>query len=658
MTKPFSYLKFARWTAFCMLSLLVSGMAWCQQKKEAQTNCDTAGINKLEKVAEKMVDPDSAISIYNKIAQQSIDCNYATGAVTALINMGYRYIEMGNYPKALENFDRAFPWCPKSTNKESLAAYYNNKGIVYYNQGDYLKASEYYYTALRELKKVNTAPSRRGVEIYNNLANINLQLNQNEKAISFYYEAADMARKGSFPHQLAMVLINIGEYFIGERKADSAMHYFLEGMAISKENKYFDLQAYANKNLGVILVDAKKYQEAMPYLELAIAQVKNKNNNVVIEASYSLGEALFHQGKNEQAKQVLVNALQRAANANLRDNFTIKGYTTLADVYGAMGQYKEAYNCLSTISTLKDSLTSIEKAKAINQLDIKFRTAEKDKQIAQNQLLIARQKSKITQKNLWISAIVSSIFLLAFILLVLYRNTRQKQKLQLEQIKSLQQENKIGILEAVMQGEERERSRIAGELHDGIGGMLSAAMMRFAAIRHESEEVTKIPAYYEVMDLLDEIGDEIRITAHNLMPEVLLKQSLSEAVRSFCNYVQEGGALQIDFQCYGEFEHLNQNVKLNVYRIIQELLKNITRHAQATHALVQLLINNQLLTITVEDNGIGFDTTAKKNGIGLLNIQTRVNSLGGHFAIESEHENGTSVYIEFDLSTITESNTK
>ena len=113
------------------------------------------------------------------------------------------------------------------------------------------------------------------------------------------------------------------------------------------------------------------------------------------------------------------------------------------------------------------------------------------------------------------------------------------------------------------------------------------------------------------------------------------------------------GPLQIDFQCYGSFDTITQDFKLNIYRIIQELVKNITQHSRASHALVQMQMHEQLLTITVEDNGIGFDAGTVKNGLGLHNLQTRIRSLDGHYTFESEAGKGTSVYIEFDLRNIT-----
>ena len=228
------------------------------------------------------------------------------------------------------------------------------------------------------------------------------------------------------------------------------------------------------------------------------------------------------------------------------------------------------------------------------------------------------------------------------------RNERNKRRLQAAKIEALEHENTISILKGVMQGEENERSRIARELHDGIGGILSAAMMRFTSAIQEHEAITQTPAFDDGLALLNEMGDEIRKTAHNLMPEVLLKQPLPDAIRTYCSVVQQSNSIQINFQTLGSFDGIAQSSKLNIYRIVQELLKNVIKHSQATSALVQLLMNEHLLTVTVEDNGIGFDTSELKKGMGLHNIQARVSSMQGHFTVESTAGKGTSVYIEFD----------
>lgn len=133
------------------------------------------------------------------------------------------------------------------------------------------------------------------------------------------------------------------------------------------------------------------------------------------------------------------------------------------------------------------------------------------------------------------------------------------------------------------------------------------------------------------------------------MPEVLLKQSLPEAVRLYCDSVQDEGVLNIDFQSYGSFDSISQSYKLNLYRIIQELIKNITVHSKADRVLVQLLQNENKLNVSVEDNGRGFNVNETKGGMGLHNIRTRVSSMDGHFILESEPGKGTTIIIELDI---------
>ena len=438
-----------------------------------------------------------------------------------------------------------------------------------------------------------------------------------------------------------------GEYFNSLHQPDSAQKYFMEVGDIGRKIAKPDLEAIADNDLGKTYIEAGDYNKAVSSLLQAISIARDKFPYIAVDASYSLGDAWYHLHKYKDAETILVTALQEVIAHNFKDKY-IKYYVKLIEVYKATGQYQKALDYTDIVNALKDSLISVEKAKAINQLDIKFQTAEKDKQIAQSQLQIATQNSNITRKNIWIAAVSGGIALLALLLLVIYRNARHKQRLQAEQIKTLQKESTIGNLKSMVQGEENERARIARELHDGIGGTLSAAMMRLMAVRHDKEDVTNVPAYNEALALLDDMGTELRKTAHNLMPEVLLKQSLPEAVRIYCNNAREEGAMEIDFQSYGSFDGLTQGHKLNLYRITQELIKNASIHSIATRVLVQLLQNEDKLIVSVEDNGKGFDVDEIKGGLGLHNIRTRVSSMDGHFTLESKPGKGTTVIIELD----------
>ncbi len=625
-----------------LIVLLLSVFQHCTAQPAPSKKCsdDSAVIKSLIALSEGMQNPDSMIATYNAAVKKNLCPEYNPILVMALTGICNNYLRLSNYSQSMVYIQKALPYC---SNHQDSARYYRHQGSVYFLMGNYVAASENYYKVLRHIKK-NDATSTDEVTIYLNLGMIYFRIHQNEKAEYYFNLAEKIARKNKFRQRIAIILVDKGEFYTSLHRPDSARKYAGEIISIGKEIDRSDLIAYANEEMGIAYVESGDYAKAIGYLQAAIDLSKGKYENIVIDASYYLGEAWYHLGRYGDGERSILSALKAAAAGNMKDNI-ILGYTTLAAIYRTTGRYKEALNYMDSISELKEALESSEKTNTINLLDVKFKTVEKDKQIAEGQLLIARQKSKIARKNMWMLAVGGSISLLLFASMALYRSSLHK-------IKSLKQENKIDILKAAVAGGENERTRIARELHDGIGGMLSAVKMCFTSVQHNNEALTQIPAYREAITILGEMGDEIRKTAHNLMPEVLLKQNLTDAMRSYCNTAQEDSTLQVNFQSYGVFDDLPENFKLNAYRIVQELLNNIIQHANAHHVLVELLLKENSLVMTIEDDGVGFDVNEAKRGIGLHNVQTRVKSMDGRFSLESEIGKGTSVLIEFDLKNI------
>lgn len=212
----------------------------------------------------------------------------------------------------------------------------------------------------------------------------------------------------------------------------------------------------------------------------------------------------------------------------------------------------------------------------------------------------------------------------------------------------------MDLLKSAMEGEEQERQRLARELHDGIGSMISSAIMRLSLLAKQEKGIDTSDNYKDVLQLLQETGSEVRKTAHNMMPDTIYKQSIYEAVKTYVDSVAKGSSLNIDVQFYGITGEFTQHCKLVIYRIIQELVHNIVKHAQAKHAIVQGVMNQDRFTITVEDDGKGFDTLSGKRGMGLKNVESRVKSLCGEFQVESRPDKGTTIYIDFDCKQIME----
>ena len=231
-----------------------------------------------------------------------------------------------------------------------------------------------------------------------------------------------------------------------------------------------------------------------------------------------------------------------------------------------------------------------------------------------------------------------------------YRNYSHRKKLQQARIEELETEKKLTATEAVLKGEEQERTRLAKDLHDGLGGMLSGIKYSFQTMKGNLVMTPdNAQAFERSMDMLDSSIKEMRRVAHNMMPEALVKFGLDTALKDFCNDINQSGALELTYQSIGlENTAIEQTTAITLYRIVQELINNTMKHASAKTAIVQVTKTDENISITVEDDGKGFDPAILKQarGIGWSNIQSRVEYLKGKLDVQSEPGKGTSVLIE------------
>lgn len=203
------------------------------------------------------------------------------------------------------------------------------------------------------------------------------------------------------------------------------------------------------------------------------------------------------------------------------------------------------------------------------------------------------------------------------------------------------------MLEALMEGEEKERIRIARDLHDGVAGMIAAAKMQFEALAEKQRDISQRREYEQGMGLLASAASLIRNTSHNLMPEMLLENGLSEALRRYCSSISHDN-FHIDYYSFGQAVRFPANFELSLYRISQELIGNIIRHAAAPGAFVQLSYHDAVLSLTIEDRGRGFSYNSSLPGTGLRSIIRRIEAMAGRITINTEEGKGTSITLEFE----------
>lgn len=258
-------------------------------------------------------------------------------------------------------------------------------------------------------------------------------------------------------------------------------------------------------------------------------------------------------------------------------------------------------------------------------------------------------KHALADGHIWTAIFLANLLVWLLLSFVVWKKSSRRQQEQAVLLQNLEQEKARQVLQALMQGEEKERTRLSKDLHDGVGGLLSAVKMHFRALQSDLS-LQHEKGFNHAMRMLDDAIGEVRKTAHNMTPEILSRKGLPAALEFFCHNVSHSRKLQISFYTSGELPRLRNNFELSVYRIVQELVNNIIKHAYATTALVQITQHAGYVSITVEDNGIGFkNIPSAHTGIGLNSLEERVRSLNGQLTITASPGCGTTAYMEFNV---------
>lgn len=569
-----------------------------------------------------------------------------------------RFIEQGFYDSAIATCREGVPLCNDSEKgRLKLSVLYNYIGASFQFKGDFDSAIYYFYLAA---EKAETVPgsSLQLIRIYNNLSlTFNRTLN-NDKALAYLEKAELLAKQNHLTSLIPSVLLNKGRIYKEEEKYKLSEETFLKALEYCHNTEDKDIKKGTGMpvevmllmlytNLAQLYIAQNDFTAAEKYLNDALPLSVNVNPYYQVPVRLGLGRVYFHQKKYKLAEDNILSGLAKSETAGISDGLS-EGHFYLSKIYNAKEEYRNAYDHLLQAYNLEEKIRSVERTKDSRLLEVKYRTAQKDKEIAEKRLSVIKKDRLLKSKNFWIAGISLGALILVVLLFNGYKNYRHRQRLQEQKFLAIEQRRHIEILKATADGEEKERNRIAGNLHDGIGSIISAAKMNFSTL-HTLESDRAV--YDKSMKLLNDAAFELRTTAHNLMPQMLLQEGLAEATRDFCERVSNSELLIVEYQAYGHFVPQEKGFELFVYRMIQELVNNIIKHSEAKKALVQLSMSDDMLAITVEDNGKGImlETLQNTAGAGLKNMEAKVRMQNGQLTMESTPGKGTQIYIEFDL---------
>ncbi|MBS1610352.1 MAG: tetratricopeptide repeat protein [Bacteroidetes bacterium] len=591
----------------------------------------------------------------NEMISISKEKGYLRGLQIAYSTQETYFADRGDFPKAFLYADSAFTAFEGDTSKAAIiekAFLHHNVGIDNFKIGNYEASINHYMQAaeILETKKPASLPF-----VYEGIAEVYDKLLQDDKSVEYDKKAIASAEKYGTPIIIAGRYLNYITRLINRKQFKEAESLLNKVEPITKQNNKPIQSFLFYECKGQILQGKKQFNEAIAYLNQANAYA-HINDDIYQQLAIlnTLANCHIDAGQLDKARLYLDTLLNKSASHEMK-TYRLDAYTLFAKWYENKLDYKSANEYLNKKLELSDTIMSDEMKEKVTMMETRYKVAGKDREI---EGLITEKKIQalqIRQRNTLNYLLIGSLIALLIISMLGYRNYQSRQKLQQAKIAELETEKQLTATEAVLKGEEQERTRLAKDLHDGLGGMLSGIKFSLSNMK---ENLIMTPdnaqAFERSIDMLDSSIKEMRRVAHNMMPEILLKYGLDTALKEFCNEINRSNATQITYQSIGmDGAHIPQTTAINIYRVAQELVNNAMKHAVAENILVQLHLSDQekLLTLTVEDDGKGFDTTLlqQPTGMGWQSIQNRVEFLKGKTDIQSSPNSGTSVMIEIAI---------
>lgn len=521
----------------------------------------------------------------------------------------------------------------------------NMMSICYQYLGRYQEELDYVLQAQAKAEKVKDTAKMVG--LYISISNAYADLGQHRKSLDAGLTGLRLRKRYNITAgYVNRLYAGIAQEYEILGLPDSAIYFYDKALSSSKQLNDRFAEASIYKYITNFYSSLGKYDKMREMAAHSLALAREMNSRQLLAtAYYNLAAAHYYTRDNRKALAYVKQALSIAKADSIRHEMQ-NGYRLLSYISATQGDFITSSNAQRKADSLERTALNEEVAKSAADLEKKYETEKKDSQIR-------LQQAAIKQKNTLNYILIGGALLLILIFAMVYRNYKHRQKIQQQRINELETEKQLTATEAVLKGEEQERTRLAKDLHDGLGGMLSGLKHSFG---HMQGNLVMTPenamAFNRSMDMLDSSIKEMRRIAHNMMPEALVKFGLDTALRDFCTDINLTGALQVDYQSIGmETANLDNTTSITIFRIVQELLNNTIKHASADTAIVQLAKSDDTITVTVEDDGKGFnpDLLTETHGIGWANMKNRVDFLKGKIDVKTEPDKGTSVLIEFKL---------
>lgn len=557
--------------------------------------------------------------------------------------IGIYHVYMGHYDSTETYFLNALKVRQELKDSTGIGASLNNLGNVIMTKGDYDKAIEYYTDALRIREII--LDSAGIASTTNNLGMIFYKQQKFEHAIGYYRQALAINHHQNILSKECLILNNLGNIYDEMRVLDSSVYYYQKAILKSQEVGDARLMAISYGNMGVTQQKLKNYALAKNYLNRAL-KIRIASEDLEGQAILynNLGAVYIGTNQYDSAIYFFDTSLVFSEKIDYKEA-TRDNYLGLSKAYNQLQQFENAYTAYQQYTVVKDSMLNEKTTEQLIEIETKYETEKKEKEIAEQKVSISEQEIQVKNRNhLLLGLALTVIFILVIGIFIF-----QQQKLKQQRLK---EENRLKdqIASITLQNElHEERLRISRDLHDNIGSQLTFIISSVDNIKYLFKTVDE-----QLNDKLLHISMFTRTTITQLRDTIwaLNKDHISfEDLKSrLFNYIENAQLTQqkTTFNFNSELTtnpQLNSVEGVNIYRIVQEAVNNTVKYAAAAHVSLNISETDHEITLSIKDDGIGFDISKIQLGNGLENMKTRAATIGAKFSIESNVKKGTSIVL-------------
>ncbi|CAZ97196.1 tetratricopeptide repeat-containing sensor histidine kinase [Zobellia galactanivorans] len=589
-------------------------------------------------------DLDLALSYYNKALVLIEKTPNEKLLLKTYENIGDIHEAYGRPYKAIDFYHHGEKLSLKTNDSNTYARILGKIGVSYSTT---VQSDTAFYYFDKALEHVDTVRNKK------EFAKLMLEIgrcyfinNDRDNAYKFYDKSYIISNSMGYYPILAKAANGIGNSYAQKGDYKSALLYRKEALKILIENNVQKGQFDTYNNLGNNLMRLQQYNSAIYYFKKAEYIGKINRNNSQLSTIYQSISNLYILKKEYTKAIYYLNkgfGILKQNNDHIENIYYSNNFYKAYKAYKGARNYKKSLEYHEKFKFWTDSVTKASSQIKMLEFKVKYETKLKENQIAilskENEL----KSLKIiqTQKQHSTHLLILSIVVLSVIGGILIYHFTNKSKL------VAKQENMR--FKSVIEAEEKERKRIAQDLHDSLGQAISAMMISASNLNTENEEEEK--KLQKLLSLIDRTYEELRNISHNIMPNTLITLGLIPAIRELIDEMSVAQNLKITFSDFGNFEELEDTQTIALYRIIQEALSNIIKHAQASKVVISLNCEKNELLLSIKDNGIGINTSKIGNvgGIGWKNILSRVAILTGEADLKSAPGKGTHLFISFDI---------